>query len=115
MPPKCSQLARADFTAVLLPLLVFRCAADWPLRDVKFRVDSARKSLVRLQRQQDAEGQELAEAVAQKTPLQQSAHLKHAFFHSEVLKKRTCALHESLKRRFKVENGAWHRQRKQQQ
>jgi hypothetical protein len=94
---------------------VFCCAADWPFRELKFRVDNTRKSLVRLQRQQDLEGQELAEAVAQKTPLQQIAQLKHAFFHSEMLKKRTCVLFESLKRQFKVESGAWHHQRKQQQ
>jgi hypothetical protein len=89
--------------------------ADWPFRDLKFRVDSTRKSLVRLQRQQDLEGQELAEAVAQKTPLHQVAQLKHAFFHSEMLKKHTRTLFESLKQNFKVESGAWRYQRKQQQ
>jgi hypothetical protein len=50
-----------------------------------------------LQRQLDPEGQELEEAVAQKTPLQQIAQLKHALFRSEVVTKLTCDMFESLK------------------
>jgi hypothetical protein len=41
--------------------------------------------------------------------------MKHACSHSEVLKKRTCALFGSLQQKLKVESGAWHQLREQQQ
>jgi hypothetical protein len=65
-----------------------------------------------LQRQLDPEGQELEEAVAQKTPLQQIAQLKHALFRSEVVTKLTCDMFESLKakQQEQQQNWLWYRQ-----